>query len=213
MVITQIIQDARLQQKGILIFGSPRSRTHALGDMLANKSNFENFGEICRVGYVENFWDDIDLLISKNPTIGQIVQLSAKIELARNTPKLKDNFLIVNIIRKDKVKQFSSWFYSRILDPTALYGWHNYKKDETKVGRGTQVANKEHIDQFKLEQIVDSYFLPDYTLYYEDTNFDSANYQKNEYAFPVEEIFKNIDYIRLELENWKYVSRENLNAK
>jgi hypothetical protein len=40
-------------------------------------------------------------------------------------------------------------------------------------------------------------------------DFDSTNYQKNEYAFPIEEMVENIDYVRAHLENWT----EYLDAK
>jgi hypothetical protein len=55
-----------------------------------------------------------------------------------------------------------------------------------------------------LEQLIDDYFLPDYNLCYEDLAFTQTAYQKNEFAFPLETMFSNLDYVKKYLDNWKY---------
>jgi len=204
----KIITDyAGQENKNILIIGSPRSGTHALSTELSNFRHGKNLGEICMVGYCTNFWDDIDKLSSSaRLTTAQIVQMSPKLTLAENVDKIKQNNIIVNIRRRDKVAQFASWIYFRVSDPTGLYGWHNHTVNKTKIKPDTITATEHDITQFKLEQMLDDYFLPTFNLCYEDLTFTQTTYKKNEFAFPLQQIFKNLDYVKQQLESWQYSS-------
>jgi hypothetical protein len=207
MVIYQTIIDcAKQQQKNILILGSPRSGTHALSAELCAIGGANNLAEICKTGYCDNPWNDINKLSHSNTfTIAQIVQLTPKILLAENVGKIKQHNIIVNIKRLDKIKQFASWIYFRVMDPTGLHGWHNHTAIKTKIKKEQITANKQDIDQFKLEQLIDDYFLPDFVLCYENLTFNTQkNIFKNQFAFPLPEIFSNLNYVEEQLGPWQY---------
>lgn len=201
-----IIDCAKQQQKNILIIGAPRSGTHALSAELCAISGAKNLEEICKVGYCDNPWNDINEL-SQAPTltIAQLVQLTPKMTLAENVDKIKQHNIIVNIKRMDKVKQFSSWIYFRVMDPTGLHGWHNHTANNTRVKEKEITATKQDIDQFRLEQLVDEYFLPDFVLCYEKLTFDTQkNISKNQFAFPLSDMFSNLNYVEEQLGSWQY---------
>ena len=205
VMYNKIIQSAINSKKNILILGSPRSGTHALGAELSGLGNYKNLGEICKSSDKPTQWNDIELLYNTNtPTIAQIVQLTAKIHLSKSIPVIRNHNIIVNIRRKNKVKQFASWVYFRLLDPTEFVSWHNHLLEETKVKQYSVEAREEDLIQFMLEQLIDDYFLPNYNLCYEDLTFTQTIYQKNEFTFPLETMFSNLDYVKTYLDNWKY---------
>jgi hypothetical protein len=203
-----IIDSALQQNKNILIVSSPRSGTHPLGAEIAAISGAKNMQEICMVGYCNNPWDDIEKMANtKRLTVGQLVQLTPKIVLAENIDKIKKHNVIVNIKRRDKLNQFASWMYFRVLDPTGLYGWHNHTNDKIKIQPGQLTAQIQDITQFKLEQIVDDYFLPDFKLCYEELTFENQkNFKRNQFPFPLPQIFSNLNYVEEQLNSWHYTS-------
>lgn len=209
--LKNIVDEAKCKNKNILIVGSPRSGTHVLGDNLSSMDNkLSNLGEICMVGYTKNPWNDIEKLEQQSNQVAHIVQLTPKITLASNIDRIKQCCIIVNIIRKDKLGQFASWIYSRYLDPTGLHGWHNFKNGGNKqIPKRSVEIDESTILQFKLEQLIDNYFLPDFVLCYENIQFDSVSYQKNEYSYPVEEIFENLSYVKEHLSGWQYSKEYN----
>jgi len=201
----QIIQSAKEQQKNILVMGSPRSGTHAVGAELAILTNAVCLGEICKMSDNPTPWEEIQSLYNTNTlTIAQIVQLTPKIYLSHNVDIIKKHTVIVNVCRRNKIKQFASWVYFRLLDPTELGSWHNHKGAKTNVLQHSIVATEEDLVQFVLEQLVDFYFLPDFNLCYEDLIFTQQQYQKNEFAFPIELMFSNLEYVEQYLKNWQY---------
>jgi len=207
MVMYQTIIDcAKQQQKNILIIGAPRSGTHALSAELCAISGAKNLQEICITGYCNNPWDDIDKLSNAQKfTIAQVVQLTPKIVLAENIEKIKQHNVIVNIKRMDKIHQFASWMYFRVIDTTGFHGWHNHTADKTRVKEKEITATKHDIDQFKLEQLIDDYFLPDFVLCYEKLTFNTQTEMfKNQFAFSLPEIFLNLDYVKEQLGTWQY---------
>ena len=207
----KIIQSAKEQKKNILIIGSPRSGTHALGAELANISQACCIGEIYKTPDNPQPWKllyNTDCL-----TIGQLVQLTSKIYLSRNINTIKNSNVIVNIRRKNKVKQFASWMYFRVLDPTEFRSWHNHTSDKTTVAEHSIEASEHDLIQFMLEQLVDDYFLPDFNLCYENISFTQTQYQKNNFAYPIENMFSNLDYVKNYIENWQYSPGHFTNAK
>jgi len=202
----QTIVDLAMQKnKNILVIASPRSGSHALSAELCALGNGKNLAEICMVGYCKNPWDDIDKLsISTKLTTAQIVQLTPKLLLAENVDRIKQQNIIVNIRRRDKVAQFASWIYFRVNDPTGLHGWHNHNAAKTKVKPNSVTASAADIAQFKLEQMLDDYFLPDFNLCYEDLTFTQTTFRKNEFAFYLPEMFSNLHYVKQQLESWQY---------
>lgn len=207
-MLDKIIQTARDTNKQILILAAPRTGTHALGQEIAVLSGAKNFGEICMTGYCDDPWQDIHGLIDcKVFAVGHVVQLTPKMVLAENVEKIKKRCVLVNIKRKDLVSQFASSMYFRVLDPTGLHGWHNHSKQKTRLQPGQIVAKKEDIDQFKLEQMLDEYFFPDFRLCYETMNFSQQKlYQKNQFSFPLPQMFSNLDFVQQQLGTWKFTS-------
>lgn len=202
----QIIVDLALQKnKNILVIGSPRSGSHALSAELCALGNGKNLTEICKVGYCKNPWDDIDKLSnSTRLTTAQVVQLTPKLILAENVDRIKKQNIIVNIRRRDKVAQFASWIYFRVSDPTGLHGWHNHTANNTRVQPGSVEVTESDIVQFKLEQMLDDYFLSDFNLCYEDLTFAQNKFRKNKFAFYLPNMFSNLDYVKQQLEHWQY---------
>lgn len=206
MIYNQIINDATQQNKNILILSSPRTGTHVLGAELAAISTGICIGEICRTGYCNNFWGEFnDFANRRNLTIAQIVQLTPKLILAENVSLIKEKTIVVNIQRKNKVDQFASWLYFRVMDPTGLHGWHNHVEKNTRVTPNSITATELDINQFKIEQLVDNFFFPDYSLCYEDLTFDNQSVLKrNRFAFPLKEMFSNLDFVENSLVKWQY---------
>lgn len=203
-----IINRAAQENKNILIIGSPRSGTHALGAELCVQGNGKNLMEICMVGYCANPWDDIDKLsCSPKLTTAQVVQMTPKLTLAENVNRIKQHNIIVNIRRRNKVDQFASWIYFRLNDPTALHGWHNHTADKMRSSPASIQASDYDITQFKLEQMLDDYFRPDFNLCYEDLTFSAQTaFTKNQFPFPLPEMFSNLDYVKEQLSAWQYSS-------
>jgi len=201
-----IINRAAQENKNILIIESPRSGTHPLSAELCKQGKGTSLMEICMVGYCANPWDDIDKLsCSPRLTTAQVVQMTPKLTLAENVSRIKQHNIVVNIRRRDKVYQFASWIYFRLNDPTALYGWHNHTADKMRSGPASVQASNSDIVQFKLEQMLDDYFLPDFNLCYEDLTFSTqTRFKKNEFSFPLPEMFSNLDYVKEQLGTWQY---------
>lgn len=204
-MIEKIITKARDQNKNILIIGSPRSGTHALGAEISKSTNGKLLGEICTTSAPGAYWKEINQLY-ETPilTIGQLVQLSPKIKLAGEVATIKKHTVVVNIRRRDKVKQFASWIYFRVMDPTYRQPWHNHLATQTRHQQGSIQVSEQQLEQFILEQMVDDFFLPDFQLCYEDLVFTQTKFFKNQFAFPVELIFSNLDFVKEYLANWQY---------
>lgn len=213
-MFNQIIQLAKNQNKNILIMGSPRSGTHALGNELAELSQSKYLTEICKVSDDPEPWKEIELLYNTDQlTIGQVVQLTPKIQLAKEVATIKDHAVIVNIRRRDKIKQFASWMYFKKLDTIKSRGWHNHTAEETQVSQHSIQASHDDILQFMLEQLIDDYFLPDFNLCYEELTFTKTKYQKNKFAYPLEEMFSNLEYVKQYLNEWYYCPDHFKNEK
>jgi len=205
VIFDQIVQLARQQNKNILVIGSPRSGTHAVGSELADRAQCQYLGEICVVDGRKHPWEDVELLYNTSQTtVAQIVQLTPKIQLAPTAHTIKKHTVIVNVCRKDKVKQFSSWMYFKNLDRNQDQLWHNHKEENTKIQQYSIQAQEQDIVQFMLEQMIDFYFLPDFNLCYEDLIFTQKKFHKNRFSYPLETIFSNLDFVKQSLENWNY---------
>lgn len=214
VIFDQILQTALDSQKNILILGAPRSGTHALGAELAKISSATYLREICKTSDNPEPWKEISLLYNTSKlTIAQVVQLTSKIHLSSDVETIKKHTIVVNIRRRDKIKQFASWYYFRYLDPTEFKPWHNHSAGQTRVKQFSIEAVDENIIQFMLEQIIDDYFLPDFNLCYEDLNFTTQKeYVKNQFSFPIETMFSNLDQVKQYLGQWSYAT-DHFNAK
>jgi len=201
-----ILNQARQLNKNILIIGTPRSGTHALGSTFYDlDSTFNNLGEICKNDGKDPLEDIEQIYNHETPTIAHIVQLSAKIALSSQVDVLKQHAIIVNLKRNNKVKQFASWMYFH--NTGGVNGqWHNHKSSDTKLQPNSVTVTPEDLDLFVVEQLTDDFFLANYVLFYENLKFNSLAYKKNQYRFDIEEIFANLDYVKQRLTNWTYSS-------
>ena len=203
-MLTSIVNDAVTQNKNILIMGSARSGTHALGTMLAKNNHFIYHGEICKIDNLNNLYADLDLLYNHdNISVSQIVQYIPKVKISKYVTKIKDNAIIVNLCRRNKVKQFASWIYfSRYHNNDN--GWHSQVISKEYSAENQFNITDEDIELFLAEQMVDSFFKPDYVLFYEDLNFQTATTRENIYDFDITKIFNNLEFVKEKLENWTY---------
>lgn len=204
MQLSTIIQSAKQQNKNILIIGTPRSGTHALGSLfVAQDKSIFNLTEICLNDGTDPLVDIQRMYRHDYLRVAHVVQLSAKISLSADLETLKQHTVIVNLRRRNKVNQFASWMYFHATG--GVNGkWHNHNEADTKLSPGAITVSPEDIDLFVTEQLVDSFFTPDCILYYEDLDFAQSTYKKNLYKFNIEEIFTNLDFVKQRLSNWKY---------
>ena len=204
MDLLHVSESAAQQNKNVLIIGAPRSGTHALGSLFANERKFINLGEICvNDGYTDPLVDIQRMYQHTRPVIAHIVQLSAKIALSADLASIKQHTIIVNLKRRNKVRQFASWMYFH--NTGGVNGkWHNHIESDTSLMPGSITVTKEDIDLFVTEQLTDDFFCADHVFYYEDLNFDKASFKKNQYRFNIEQVFSNLDYVEQRLGNWKY---------
>lgn len=204
MELVAILEEAHQQNKNVLIIGSPRSGTHALGSLFNSvDKRFANLGEICLNNGSDPLVDIQQVYQHTRPMVAHIVQLSAKIALSSDLATLKHHTIIVNLKRRNKVAQFASWMYFH--NTGGINGkWHNHNESDTSLHPGSITASKEDVDLFVTEQLTDNFFCPDHVLYYEDLNFEQSLFKKNQYQFSVEQIFNNLDYVKQRLGNWKY---------
>ena len=235
-IIDTIIAQARSENKNILIIGAARSGTHALGSTIAKHGSFDYLGELdnrpgpiiakYRPGtHPKKFKDENGLSITPkddltspprdiyrlnshgHTIVAQIVQLTLKIKLSGMIHKIKEHSIIVNLRHRDKVAQYSSLRYARDINQD-FKKWHNYTPENTIEAINQLTATQEDINQFMNEQMVDSHFDADYTLYYEDLTFDSYFVEKNNYIFDITKMFTNLDFVELNLKSWKYPDDE-----
>lgn len=204
MNLVTISNVAHQQNKNVLIIGTPRSGTHALGSLFnATDKRFTNLGEICLNDESDPLVDIQRVYQHTHPLVAHIVQLSAKIALSADLATLKQHTVIINLKRRNKVSQFASWMYFHRTG--GVNGkWHNHTSADTSLQPGSITVTKEDVDLFVTEQLTDDFFCSDYVLYYEDLNFEQSFFKKNQYQFSIEQVFDNLDYVEKRLANWKY---------
>jgi hypothetical protein len=203
-IIDNIVAQAVEENKNILIIGTPRSGTHALGSMIANKNSFKYNAEILRLDINFPWQDDFKMLADhSNISVSQIVQYTSKIKFSKYISEFKEHVIFVALRRRDKLKQFASWIYFNRLH-NEVNGWHSQiiEFNENLVGRFLITDND--IELFLVEQLLDSFYAPAYTLYYEDLTFEGATQTKNVYKFDPTTIFRNLEFVKDQLADWRY---------
>jgi len=204
-ILDSIANQVTTENKNILILGAPRSGTHALGSMLANNYKFNYQGEILRIDSRFPWENDLKMLENHSGiSVSQVVQYSSKIKLSNYINNLKKHIIIINLRRRNKLKQFASWVYFNRYHNEST-GWHSQtiEFDQSLVGKFT--ITLEDIELFLVEQLIDSYYTSAYTLYYEDLIFDGATQSKNIYKFDITTIFANLDFVKNQLDDWEYI--------
>lgn len=201
-MLHNVIKQSNLENKNIIIVGAPRSGTHALAASIKTLDNtLKYLGEIGMIQRTEQPWKELDQFCNNAPRkLAHLVQSYSKIFSLPNMSQIKDQTLIVEIRRRDKIKQFASWmFFTKI---GAIYNFQHDGQDYMPPGSITVTLSD--IESFIVDQLVDHLFSPDYILYYEELEFDQTQIKKNHYVYPIEQVFSNLDLVEKYLENWKY---------
>lgn len=203
--LAKVVESAIDQNKNILILGSARSGTHPLGkDLLQIHNKAILLGEICSPQHSDRPWQEIEKIYDHSSIfIAHLVSYVSKIYLCKDIQKIKDHALIINIRRHDKVKQFASWIYFRHIG--AIYNFDHAGQDW--IPQHSITATVDDIEQFIAEQTIDDFFIPDAVIEYEKYNFLTKSYKKNQYAYPIEEIFSNLDFVKQNLTDFRYCAQ------
>lgn len=190
------------KDNNILILGAPRSGTHALASVIKQHNpGLAYLGEIAMHQTTDQPWKDFELFYNKVPRkLAHAVQAYGKIFAVANVEQLKQHTTIVEIRRRNKVKQFASWVFFKHIG--AIYNFQHDGQDYLSPGSLTVTLGD--IESFIVDQIIDTAFNPDYKLYYEDLDLESSQIKKNQYVYPIEQIISNLDLVKEHLDNWKY---------
>ena len=199
-MLDKIIEHSK--SKNILIVGAPRSGTHALASSINNcDATLQYLGEIGMIQRTEKPWQDLDQFYTNIPRkLAHVVQSYGKIFALPKLSQIKKQTLIVEIRRRDKVKQFASWMFFKKIG--AIYNFQHDGQDYMPPGSIT--VTLDDLERFIIDQIVDHSFSPDYILYYEELKFDQSQVKKNHYVYPIEHVFSNLNLVEEYLGNWKY---------
>jgi hypothetical protein len=201
VMVNQVIELAQKTGKNILILGSPRSGTHALASLLHQQlPDYKYLAEICKSTNYDYPWNEITKVLSNRKSIAHIVQSYAKIFLISKVAQIKEHNVLVTIRRRNKVKQFASWMYFKHIG--FIYNFDHSKTDY--IPPGSIEVSINDIESFISDQIIDDQFKTDFTVYYEDIDFTNSNFKKNHYAYPIEEVILNLDFVRSYLQDWQH---------
>jgi hypothetical protein len=201
-MLETLFADANFKNKNILILGAPRSGTHALASVIYKQDpSLRYIGECGMIQTKESPWDDFDLFTSNDHRrLGHIVQSYTKLFALHKTQNIKNNSLVVELRRRNKVQQFASWMYFKHLGE--IYNFQHNGQDYLAPGSLTVTLND--IERFLVDQLVDRFFNPDYILYYEDLNLANSKIKKNHYVYPIEQVFSNLEFVEHWLKDWEY---------
>ena len=204
-IIGEAIKKSIDQNKSILVLGSPRSGTHALGSVIHKQlANYEYFGEICAINDTLSPWNEIEKLYTSKLSIAHLVAMTSKLRVSSDVDRIHEHCVVIQLRRKNKIAQFASYMYFHLTGGVNGPAWHNHKITDTKIGPGSVIASDEQIDQFLLEQMIDDFFKPNYVVDYEQLNFDQSTIKKNKFSYDISMMFKNLDYVVERLGKWKY---------
>lgn len=201
-MLENLFADSSFKNKNILILGAARSGTHALASKIQQYDNTLSYlGECGMHQEKKEPWKDFEQFTNCNPRkLGHVVQRYSKIFAVHQAAQIKHSSLIVEIRRRNKVKQFASWMYFQQLG--SIYNFQHNGQDYIPPKSITVSLN--NIEDFITDQLLDKSFCPDYTFYYEDLDFNNSRIKKNHYVYPIEQIFSNLDFVEQWLSEWKY---------
>ena len=201
-MLDNIILDSNFKNKNILIIAAPRSGTHALASVIQQQDLQLNYlGEIAMHQKSKQPWTDFEMFYNNTPRkLAHAVQYYGKIFALPMIDKIKECTMIVEVRRRNKIKQFASWMFFKQIG--AIYNFQHHGQDY--IPPGSLTITLSDIEEFIVEQIVDAAFAPDHTLYYEDLILDQSQINKNQYVYPIEQVFNNLDLVETHLKNWKY---------
>lgn len=190
------------KNNNVLILGAPRSGTHALASIIHQSHPELNYlGEIGLHQKHPEPWKDFELFYDNTPRkLAHVSQSYSKLFAGSTVEQLKKSTTIVEIRRRDKIKQFASWIFFKHIG--AIYNFQHDGQDYLPPGSLT--VTLADIEAFIVDQIVDYSFNPEHIFYYEDLDLSHSTIKKNQYVYPIEQIISNLDLVKLHLGNWKY---------
>ena len=157
--------------------------------------------EICKTQTSAEPWLEIEPMLEVGDfKLAHIVQARSKVFLLSRTAQIKQHNVLIELRRRDKVRQFASWMYFR-------YVGQKYKFDHAGqdfVSPGSIQVSPQDIEQFLIEQVIDQAFKADFTLYYEDLDLSMSLIPPNHYVYPIEQCIKNLDMVQSHLSNWRH---------
>ena len=184
--------------KGTIVIGTARSGSHMTCDMLYNESQFANkimLGEVTELPDVPG-----------KHVYCSIVQNWAKVKLAVDTSWQQD-YVIVNLRRRDKVAQYLSWCVFRAQTQASISKhspqWNDYKD------LLPWASTADDIEQFLVEQYMDFAFTANQIVYYEDMaqSHKPTKFKKNQYPVQPQEIVTDLALVKNMLEKFSYDNR------
>ena len=197
-----MVNQLEFNDKNILILGAPRSGSHALASIIHQQElQVHYLGEIGMHQTKEEPWKDFELFYNNTPRkLAHVVQTYSKIFATTKVEQIKNHTVIIELRRRNKIKQFASWMFFKYIG--AIYNFQHDGQDYLPPGSLTVTLGD--IEAFMIDQIIDSAFNPDYTLYYEDLDLRLSQIKKNHYVYPIEQLISNLDLVEEHLGNWKY---------
>jgi hypothetical protein len=205
--------DIDYTKKGVIILGASRSGSHMLCNGLFNQSsmaNKVNLGEIYNKQVPLSDALEVIQQIKQNHKdqfiFCSLVSYWGKNALAMNQ-SLLDDFMIINLRRKDKVSQYISWcvFRAQLL---CGIGKHSPNWDEYK-NLLPWPSTENDLEMFITENHLDFAFSNHAVVYYEDV-VDlklPTTFIKNLYPIPHREIVTDYELVKTILGNYTYNGR------
>ena len=164
------------KDNNVLIIGAPRSGTHALASVIHQQNpQMQYLGEIGMHQASTTPWKDFKTFHNNQPQkLAHAVQAYGKIFALSEVTQIKKHTTIVEIRRRNKVKQFASWMFFKHIG--AIYNFQHNGQDYIEPGSLT--VSLKDIENFIIDQIIDTAFNPDYTVYYEDLDLTQSKIKK-----------------------------------
>jgi hypothetical protein len=141
----------KFKDTNILIIGAPRSGTHALASIIHQQNpQLQYLGEIAMHQKSLHPWQDFERFYDNTPRkLGHAVQSYGKIFAVAKVSQIKQHTTIVEIRRRNKVKQFASWMFFKHIG--AIYNFQHDGQDYLPPGSLT--AKLGDIELFIIDQI------------------------------------------------------------
>jgi len=205
--------DIDYSKKGVVILGASRSGSHMLCNMLYRQSNAKNKVNLQEIYNNQvPMVDALDILKNiKNKNNHNFIFCSLVSYWGRNVLAMNqaylDDFMIINLRRRDKVSQYISWcvFRAQAQSGIAKHSptWEDYKKFLP------WQSTENDLEMFLTEQHLDFAFNSDAVLYYEDIIKSNlpTEFQKNTYPIGPEEIVTDYNLVKIILEKYTYHGR------
>lgn len=200
-------------KRGVLVIGTPRCGSHALCHGLYNSSTEKNskfLGEILKETdtpdhtKILEYWDRVENENQNNFVYASIVQLFSKTWMSAFYSDRFDDYIIINLRRRNKVKQYMSWCVFRAQMKSSIIR-HSPTYEEYRDFLLWKTT-LEDIEMFMTEQLMDYALKSDFVVYYEDIDFSSlgTEFKKNHNLLNENLIMSDPELVNRILLDFKY---------